>query len=81
MGRPKINARISIKGRDGVTTRLGFAPMADGRIAIYRNGRISDSMPSGNSTEIGQRLSGWLRSQMQPVKCRKRVAVADGEGE
>ena len=64
MSRPKFAARISLRGRSGKTVPLTFAAMADGRIAIYRNGRISDKHPCGNATEIGRLIAGWLRKQV-----------------
>lgn len=63
MGRPKMDVRISLKGRDGRTVRLGFVRSIDGRWHIYRNGKLAKKTPVASSTRIGQLISVWLRSQ------------------
>lgn len=56
---------MSLKGRDGVTVRIGFTPQADGRWSVYRDGRRSAKTPSLNATEVGALVSRWLRRQAE----------------
>ena len=63
MGRPKTDVRISLKGRDGKTVRVGLVRGLDGRWVIYRNGQRSRKHPAASSTEIGRLLARWLRDQ------------------
>lgn len=72
MSRPKTACRMSLKGRDGVTVLIGFAPQSDGRWAIYRDGRRSHKTPSLNATEVGALVSRWLRNQSET--CFEAVA-------
>lgn len=79
MGRPKTAARMSLKGLDGVTVRIGFAPQADGRWAVYRDGRRSSVTPSLNATQVGDLVSRWLRRQSETCfeAVERRRANAD----
>ena len=63
MGRPKTDVRISLKGRDGKTVRVGLVRRPDGQWTVYRNGNLSRRHPSTSSTEIGRLIAGWLRQQ------------------
>ena len=63
MGRPKTDVRISLKGKDGRTVRIGLVLQLDGRWAVYRNGKRSAKISAGSSTRIGELLANWLRSQ------------------
>lgn len=79
MSRPKTACRMSLKGRDGVTVRIGFAPQADGRWAVYRDGRRSNKTPSLNATQVGDLVSRWLRRQAETCfeAVERRRANAD----
>lgn len=63
MGRPKMEVRMSLKGRNGKTVRIGLVMGLDHRWHVYRNGKLSKKHPSASSTQIGQLISVWLRSQ------------------
>lgn len=63
MGRPKTDARISLKGRDGKTVRLGLVRGLYGGWHVYRDGKLSKKMPTASSTRVGQLIALWLRSQ------------------
>jgi hypothetical protein len=63
MGRPKTAVRISLKGKNGKTVRIGLAAQADGRWAVYRDGARSQRVPSANSTQIAGLISKWLQTQ------------------
>lgn len=63
MGRPKTDVRISLKGRDGKTVRVGLVRGLDGRWHVYRDGRLSRTMPTASSTRVGQLIALWLRGQ------------------
>lgn len=63
MGRPKTDVRISLKGRDGKTVRVGLVRGLDGRWHVYRDGKLSRKTPSASSTRIGQLVASWLRMQ------------------
>ncbi len=63
MGRPKTDVRISLKGRDGKTVRIGLVRQIDGNWWVYKNGKLSSSFPSASSTRIGNLISNWLRAQ------------------
>jgi hypothetical protein len=55
MGRPKNTMRVSLKGKDGKTTRLNI-----GGFIIYRDGKIREKI---SATEFGKRMTAWLKSQ------------------
>lgn len=64
MGRPKTEVRISLKGRDGRTVRLGLVrSVLPERWDVYRDGRRSERQPSASSTMIGNLIAEWLREQ------------------
>ena len=64
MGRPKTSARISLKGRDGRTVRIGLVrSVIAERWDVYRDGQRSRKHPSASATEIGGLIAGWLRRQ------------------
>lgn len=63
MGRPKTDVRISIKGRDGRTIRIGLVRGLFDKWDVYRDGRRSSKTPRASSTQIGNLLSKWLISQ------------------
>lgn len=60
MGRPKDTIRVSLKGRDGKTTRLNIVPAIDGGFLIYRDGKIREKI---SATEFGKRMAIWVKSQ------------------
>lgn len=63
MGRPKADVRISLKGQDGKTVRVGLVLQIDGHWAVYRNGKRSAKIPAASATRIGQLIANWLGSQ------------------
>lgn len=63
MGRPKTDVRISLKGRNGRTVRVGLVRGIDGRWIIYRDGKRSAKIASASSTRIGDMIAAWLRGQ------------------
>lgn len=63
MGRPKTDIRISLKGRDGTTVRVGLTKMIDGRFAVYRNGKRSEKVSAASATRIGQLIANWILTQ------------------
>ena len=58
-----MNVRISLKGKDQRTVRIGLARQADGRLSIYRDGKRSTKTPSLNPTQIGLLIGKWIRVQ------------------
>lgn len=64
MGRPKTDVRISLKGRNGRTVRVGLVRGLFGRWHVYRDGKRSEKHPYASSTEIGQLVSRWLTGQI-----------------
>lgn len=63
MGRPKTDVRISLKGRDGKTVRVGLVKALYGGWHVYRDGKPSKKVHTASSTKIGQLVSLWLRGQ------------------
>ena len=63
MGRPKTDVRISLKGKDGRTVRVGLVHRIDGLWAVYRDGKRSSKIPAANATRIGKLIANWLREQ------------------
>lgn len=66
MGRPKTEVRISLKGSDGRTVRLGLVrSVLQERWDVYRDGKRSLRHPSASSTVIGNLIAVWLRRQRE----------------
>lgn len=65
MPRPKSDIRISLKGRDGKTVRLNLTEMIDGKWLVLRDGKESQRIPYGTSTEIADAIRTWIVSQKQ----------------
>lgn len=64
MVRPKTSVRISLKGRDRRTVRIGLArSVLPDRWDIYRDGKRSARHPSASATEISKLIAVWLRHQ------------------
>ena len=63
MGRPKTDVRISLKGKDGHTVRVGLIKSLGGGWFIYRDGKVSSRHPQASATKIGELVTLWLKSQ------------------
>jgi len=63
MARPKSDVTISLKGRDGKTTRLNLALLIDGQWAVRRDGKLSRKLPYGTSSDIAAAIRKWLAAQ------------------
>jgi len=63
MTRPKSDIRISLKNRDGKTTRLNLTELLDGSWLICRDGKQAQQIPSATSTEVADKIRQWLVSQ------------------
>jgi hypothetical protein len=63
MGRPKTDVRISLKGTDGTTIRVGLVRGFSGTWSVYRDGRRSSKLPTASSTRIGNLVGKWLMGQ------------------
>ena len=63
MTRPKSDIRISLKNRDGQTTRLNLTELIDGKWLIYRDGKQAQQIPAATSTEVADKIRQWLVSQ------------------
>ena len=64
MGRPKTAVRISLKGQDGKTVRIGLVrSVIPDRWDVYRDGKRSQRHPSASATEIASLIAQWLRQQ------------------
>lgn len=64
MGRPKTDVRISLRGKDRRTVRVGLVFQIDGRWGVYRDGKRSAKVRSASATQIGKLIANWLRGQM-----------------
>lgn len=62
MGRPKFDARISLKKRNGRTVRVELSRLLDGSFAVFVNGKRSSKIKRGSASEIARRLRDWIRS-------------------
>ena len=58
MGRPKFDARVSLKAK-GKTTRLNLYRHIDGKIEVWRDGKRRGIL---TPTEFGRRMARWVRS-------------------
>ena len=63
MGRPKSDVTISLKGRDGKSTRLNLTEILDGSWEVRRDGKKSQRLPYATSTEVAEGIRKWLVSQ------------------
>lgn len=63
MGRPKTDVRISLKGKNGRTVRVGLVLQIDGHWAVYRDGKRSAKTSAASSTRIGKLIANWLQQQ------------------
>lgn len=62
MGRPKFDARVSLKKRGGKSVRVDLSRMLDGSFSVYVNGKRSTKIKRGSATEIAKRLRDWIQS-------------------
>jgi hypothetical protein len=62
MGRPKTDARVSIKGKDGKTCRINLVELPTGRWLVYRDGKRRLTV---STTDFGKKMAAWLRAQQQ----------------
>lgn len=63
MPRPKSDVTISLKGRDGKTTRLNLSELLDGSWLVMRDGKKSTKMPYATSTDIADAIRTWIVAQ------------------
>jgi len=62
MGRPKFDARISLKKRGGKSVRIDLWRLLDRSFDVWVNGKRSTKIKRGSATEIAKRLRDWIRS-------------------
>ena len=63
MGRPKSDVTISLKGRNGDTTRINLTELLDGQWEVRRDGKKSVRLPYATSSDVAGAIRQWLVSQ------------------